>query len=199
VCGELAAPARGRTLRRRPPVTMTGRCTCRAKSCLSNQAIFFDTNPVPLKSMLSRAGCGTAEVRPPRRRWTARLARRSTRYWRSRRVTRSLAPKCRRFRAGHESGLIAGPQTPARRPNAPATVRLFLAEPMRGCSVRVDSSHPGRSGSHDRQALPLVTFGRSTVAAQLPRRLRASADFEPGSAVQTVIASPGSADSSRRL
>lgn len=30
-----------------------------------NQAIFYDTNPVPLKHMLSRVGIAAAEVRPP--------------------------------------------------------------------------------------------------------------------------------------
>jgi 4-hydroxy-tetrahydrodipicolinate synthase len=30
-----------------------------------NQAIFFDTNPVPLKTMLAHWGAGSAEVRPP--------------------------------------------------------------------------------------------------------------------------------------
>jgi 4-hydroxy-tetrahydrodipicolinate synthase len=30
-----------------------------------NQAVFFDTNPVPLKAMLALRGIGTADVRPP--------------------------------------------------------------------------------------------------------------------------------------
>jgi DNA-binding response OmpR family regulator len=69
----------------------------------------------------------------------------------------------------------------------------FAAEPVAWSTSRTSSTA--------RQALPLewARSAGSTVAAQLPSRPSASADVEPGSAVQTVTARPGSAASSMRL
>ncbi len=65
---------------------------------------------------------------------------------------------------------------------------------------RIKSSGSSMAQNRDQDGPAGRTESASSgVAAQLPRRLSASADLEPGSAVQIVSICPGSAASSMRL
>lgn len=68
--------------------------------------------------------------------------------------------------------------------------RRFLSQSGVGLAAQ---NHPG-----DLPLAELKEIPAASVAVQLARRLKASADLEPGSAVYATIARPGSAGSSKR-
>jgi hypothetical protein len=82
---------------------------------------------------------------------------------------------------------------------APARERQGGGAPDAAGRAAEEGDPPVEAAAHRVAGLAGAGFAGSTVAAQLPRRLSASADLEPGSAVQTVILSPSSAERSRRL